>query len=337
MYGGKRCASEQLEGDNGTTDGGSSASVHLTLAITKTTMPVFISYSHADAAFVNILAANLVKRNAHVWVDTWELNVGDSILNKVQQAIQDTSALLVVLSKASVASEWCRKELNAGLMRELDEKRVVVLPVLVDDCDIPIFLREKMYADFRTNFDKGLKAIVEAVARVTNLDQGRIQEGNAAIDWAEDWGHEGRFFRMTYTLVQSSSEWKFSFLTEVVVRCNAPVTSRYKEYVAAGLDWVGRMVITEALADLADAHDEDLRVILDNQYPKIIESRLQDKTTSAAYDIVIKCRRLGEDNGKDQLVNVSAYLRQIRDYGRQAARKPTAEELRRLATMLASR
>ena len=24
-------------------------------------MPVFISYSHADAAFVNILAANLVK------------------------------------------------------------------------------------------------------------------------------------------------------------------------------------------------------------------------------------------------------------------------------------
>ena len=66
----------------------------------------------------------------------------------MQQAIQDSSALLVVLSKASVASEWCRKELNAGLMRELDEKRVVVLPLLVDDCEIPLFLREKMYADF---------------------------------------------------------------------------------------------------------------------------------------------------------------------------------------------
>lgn len=299
-------------------------------------MPIFISYSHADAAFVTNLAANLVKRNTHVWVDTWELNVGDSILNKVQQAIQESSALLVVLSKASVASEWCRKELNAGLMRELDEKRVLVLPVLVDDCDIPIFLREKMYADFRTNFDLGLKAIVEAVARVTNLEQGRIQEGNTATDWAEDWGYEGRFFRMTYTLVQSSFELKFTLLTEVTVRCNAPVTSRYKQYVEAGLDWIGRMVVTEALADLADARDE-LRVILEDQHPKIIEARLQDKKTAAAYDITINCRRLGEDNGKNQLVNVSSYLRQIRDYGRQAARKPTGEELRRLASLVASR
>jgi uncharacterized protein YecT (DUF1311 family) len=35
MYGEKRCASEQLEGDNGTTDVGSSASVHLTLGVMK--------------------------------------------------------------------------------------------------------------------------------------------------------------------------------------------------------------------------------------------------------------------------------------------------------------
>jgi hypothetical protein len=44
-------------------------------------MAVFISYSHADKTFVAKLAANLVKHNAHVWVDRWELNVGDSILN----------------------------------------------------------------------------------------------------------------------------------------------------------------------------------------------------------------------------------------------------------------
>lgn len=115
-------------------------------------MPIFISYSHVDKAFVDKLAASLVEHDAHVWVDTWELNVGDSILNRVQEAIQDSSALLIVLSKASVASEWCKKELSAGLMRELDEKRVVVLPVLIEDCEIPVFLREKMYADFRKDF-----------------------------------------------------------------------------------------------------------------------------------------------------------------------------------------
>ena len=154
-------------------------------------MPIFISYSHTDAAFVNKLAAHLVKRNAHVWVDSWELNVGDSILGRVQEAIQESSALLIVLSKASVASEWCKKELSAGLMRELDEKRVVVLPVLIENCDMPVFLREKMYADFRTNFDVGLKALVEAVSRVTNTDQGRLTSGSVHTDWAETWGLRG--------------------------------------------------------------------------------------------------------------------------------------------------
>jgi len=98
--------------------------------------------------------------------------VGDSILNRVQEAIQSSSALLIILSKASVASEWCKKELNAGLMRELDEKKVIVLPVLVEDCEIPVFLREKLYADFRKDFKSGLQALVDAVAKVTKIDQG---------------------------------------------------------------------------------------------------------------------------------------------------------------------
>ena len=81
----------------------------------------------------------MVKRNAQVWIDRWQLNVGDSILQRVQDAITESDALLVVLSQDSVKSEWCKKELNSGLIRELDEKRVVVLPVLIDDCDIPLF------------------------------------------------------------------------------------------------------------------------------------------------------------------------------------------------------
>lgn len=295
-------------------------------------MPVFISYSHSDAPFVNNLAAHLVKRNAHVWVDSWELNVGDSILGRVQQAIQESSALLVVLSKNSVASEWCKKELSAGLMRELDEKRVVVLPVLLEDCEVPIFLREKMYADFRTNFDVGLKALAEAVGRVTNIDQGRIKSGTGNTDWAEDWGYEGKSFRMTYTLIETSAEWPFSLLTEVVLRCNEVVTLRYQEYVKAGLDWLGRLVLTEALIDLAEA--DDIRLILDDQFPKLFEGRIQDSKRSAVYEITIKCRRMGEDNGKDQLVNVTNYLRQIRDFSRQASRKPTREELERMTAMV---
>ena len=295
-------------------------------------MPVFISYSHADKTFVDMLAAHLVKRNAHVWVDSWELNVGDSIIGRVQEAIQDSSALLVILSKASVQSEWCKKELSAGLMRELDEKRVVVLPVLLEDCDIPIFLREKMYADFRKDFDKGVSAVVDAIAKVTNSDQGRIHTGSGNMDWAEDWVFHDGLFILNFTIIESSPDWPFTLLTEVTLHCNEVVTRRYQKYVDAGLDWLGRRVVTEALADLADA--KDIRLLLENQFPAIQEACLVDPHRGAEYNVVIRCRRLGEDNGKDQLVNISNYLRGIRDFMTHVSRKATKEEVARLKVLL---
>lgn len=106
-------------------------------------MPIFISYSHQDHDFVDKLAANLVMHKAHVWVDRWELNVGDSIIEKVQEAIQESSALIVVISNSSMKSGWCKKELSAGFLKELEEKRVVVLPLIFEECEMPIFLRGK--------------------------------------------------------------------------------------------------------------------------------------------------------------------------------------------------
>jgi hypothetical protein len=295
-------------------------------------MPIFISYSHADEKFVEKLAGHLVKNNAHVWVDKWELNVGDSILNKVQQAILESSALLVVLSRASVESEWCKRELSAGLMRELEEKRVIVLPVLLEDCDIPLFLREKMYADFRKSFGAGLNAVLDAIARITNANQGRILKQTAITDWAADWGYNGGLFEMHFTIVQTGEGLRFTLLTEVAVRCNKPATLRYEAYVAQGLDWLGRLVLTEHLAGLAEA--KDLRLVLENQSPKELRATSADTKRGMAYEILARCRRLGEDNGKDQLVNVSSYLRDIRDYMRNVARKPTEEELQRLLALI---
>jgi hypothetical protein len=57
------------------------------------------------------------------------------------------------------------KELEIGLSRELQEKRVYVLPVLVDECEIPIFLRGKLYADLRTSPQEGIVNILNTLRR----------------------------------------------------------------------------------------------------------------------------------------------------------------------------
>lgn len=297
-------------------------------------MPVFISYSHSDAFIVNKLAAHLVKHNANVWVDTWELNVGDSILNRVQDAIQESSALLVILSKTSVESEWCKKELSAGLMRELDEKRVVVLPVLVEDCEIPLFLREKMYADLRTDFNQGLHNVLDAIAKVTNADQGRIEQDEGTVDWSEDWGYNDDLFHLRFTIVNSPETLPMTFLTQIYVFCNEVATNRYRQYESEGLDWIGRAVIAEALFDFGEK--DDFRIILDNQFPKEVKATIADPKTDSAYNVICESRKMGQDNGKDQLLNISDYLKQIREYMRSVSRKPTPEEVIKIHKIIAS-
>jgi hypothetical protein len=296
-------------------------------------VPVFISYSHSDKGFVDRLGKELVKRNTHVWIDRWELNVGDSIIGKVQEAIQRSGALLVVLSKASVASEWCKKELNFGLVRELDEKKVSVLPVLLEDCDIPPFLRDKMYADFRTSFEDGLDALTPTVSKFSDLEQGRIRDGAGYIDWSETWryGDDG-LFRLDYTFVEAPAKEQFTLLTHVSVTSRKEATKRYQIYEAQGLDWLGRMMITEVLSEIITARNMSL--LLQDQFPRFEKLLVADPKLGVEYELVIECRRLGEDNGKDQQLSVVNYFQRIREHARGISRPLSETEAHQLLTRL---
>lgn len=125
---------------------------------------VFLSHSRGDKPFVDRLASDLERLNVDVWYDKWEISVGDSLIDKISEGIQENDYLAIVLSPRSVGSEWVKRELNAALMRELAERKVVVLPILLEDCEIPILLREKKWADFRTSYDQGFEELLLATS-----------------------------------------------------------------------------------------------------------------------------------------------------------------------------
>ena len=124
---------------------------------------VFLSHSSRDNAFCERLALDLVGYDVKVWYDEWEIKVGDSLREKIAAGIETQDQLAVVLSRASVQSDWVQKELNAALAKELEERQVVVLPLLIEDCDIPVFLRDKKWADFRSDYGYGLKQLLEVL------------------------------------------------------------------------------------------------------------------------------------------------------------------------------
>ena len=298
-------------------------------------MAVFISYSHTDKNFVDRLAASLVSHRAYVWLDRWELSVGDSIVARVQEAIEGASALIVVLSRASVASEWCKKEVNAGLMRELEEKRVVVLPVLAEECEIPMFLRGKKYADFRTGFEHGLTTTLEAIAKVTSDTQGRVAQPECHTDWALDWSVTDDRFVLRITFIRQEENFPCTVLTEVVLVANEAATKRHNVYVDAGFDWLGRQLMVEAVAELVAK--ADLRLRLEDATPVKFGGEILDSRTGRGYQVSGASRRLGEDTGKDILVDPNALFRNLLDAERATLRKLTKAEHERLAGLLKDR
>ena len=95
-------------------------------------MKVFISHSSKDHDFTLLLADKLRKDSIDVWIDEWELKVGDSIVQKINEGLDQSSFLIIVLSEHSMKSDWVKKELNSGLMRQLNKKDVTILPILLE-------------------------------------------------------------------------------------------------------------------------------------------------------------------------------------------------------------
>lgn len=114
---------------------------------------VFLSHNSADKKFVRRLAADLRLAGHVVWIDEAEINIGDSLIEKIREGIDEVEYVAVVLSRASIQSEWVRRELDIASNREIEEKRIVVLPLLLEDVEMPGFLKGKLYGDFRLSDD----------------------------------------------------------------------------------------------------------------------------------------------------------------------------------------
>lgn len=110
---------------------------------------VFLSHSHRDKGFARNIANAIRDKGISVWLDEAEIGVGESLIEKLSSAIDSVDYLVVILSKASINSNWVKKEIEVALCEEIESKRLKVLPVLKDDVELPMFLRGKKYADFR--------------------------------------------------------------------------------------------------------------------------------------------------------------------------------------------
>lgn len=106
---------------------------------------VFLSYSWADKQLARELKAGLDAAGCRVWIDEGELRVGDSMVESISAALDQVDFVAVLVSTASVDSNWCRKEVALAMTGEIARQGVTVLPLKVGDVTMPPTLKDKLH------------------------------------------------------------------------------------------------------------------------------------------------------------------------------------------------
>lgn len=123
---------------------------------------------------------DLRSQGFYVWVDEAEIKLGDTLIEKLRDGLDRFAYVGVVLPNNSVNSHWAKKEIDIAMNKEIEDKRVKVLPLMLEKVDLPYFLKGKLYVDF-TSEDKyasGLQMVISRLSQSPNSNQGKNSIGH---------------------------------------------------------------------------------------------------------------------------------------------------------------
>jgi hypothetical protein len=130
---------------------------------------VFISHSSVDKPFARKLITSLEKEGHTCWIDEKEIKVGERIVGKIQEGLESSEYLALLLSKQSVQSKWVEEEWVTQYWGQVNSGKVKLLPLLIEECKIPNILQGIKYADFTKGYDIGLAGLLIALGH-TNVE-----------------------------------------------------------------------------------------------------------------------------------------------------------------------
>ncbi|MFJ8399192.1 toll/interleukin-1 receptor domain-containing protein [Streptomyces microflavus] len=126
-------------------------------------MHAFISHNHRDKPVVQPLASRLRLIGVDVWLDSWEIQPGDSIPGKVNEALGVVDTVMVFWSANAAASAWVNTEWHTALTRRLSSGDVRLIPVRLDQTPLPPLLQPLMWVSLADgDVDRATRELVGA-------------------------------------------------------------------------------------------------------------------------------------------------------------------------------
>lgn len=186
-------------------------------------MKVFISHSRTDKRFVRTLKECLAINNIDIWLDEDQLDLGDSLLTKLEEALNESSHLVIVLSPSSIQSDWVKFELKKALGNNRTGLMQKIIPIKFQECEIPENLKDLLYADLSNEvvfpvqdklkfISEGFEGVVLKLVRALrnsakSINNDEKKEIISSIKSSEEQvqKHATQIFRANYEIIGFSS------------------------------------------------------------------------------------------------------------------------------------
>ena len=124
---------------------------------------IFLSYRSAEVDFALRLAASLKNEGLRLWMDRMDIKPGADWLAALQEAVDNSAAVIAVISPLYVKAEYCKNELARAVRLKRPVFPVLLRPV--DDKEWPIEIQRQQYIDFThwqdpAAYDAALRTLV---------------------------------------------------------------------------------------------------------------------------------------------------------------------------------
>lgn len=137
----------------------------------------FISYSRVNQQFAIKLACELKSAGFSVWLDQFDIPTGARWDDEIEKALEGCEIFLFIMTPASIGSENAKDEVGYAI-----DHGKHILPVLLEECSVPLRLRRLQYVDFtQKSFNEGIKSAKELLGRfVHDIESSKRGKKRAA-------------------------------------------------------------------------------------------------------------------------------------------------------------
>jgi len=226
-------------------------------------MRVFISYAFSDEQIMNLLRQELNKYGIETYVAVHDLRYGEPLGQKIEEEIEKSDALIVILTRESAASPSVNQELAFA-----KAKGINIIPLLEKGAKIGVLLRGLEYLELK----KGrIRSVCEEIVRYlrhrtngVSVEDIAVALSNILVDETKivkAEGHEQYDFD-----VESGERLRISISSDVPISVYIVDEDNFRRFDSNGtFDYDGQEYVTRWNGVFTCEETGEWTLILDNE------------------------------------------------------------------------